>query len=64
MRRTLAYWISIMYLEGSVLFTIGAAFSMCDLSKRSTEDELALVVLASHSAPASPAEQLVAGVHQ
>lgn len=43
MRRTLAYWISIMYLEGSVLFTIGAAFSMCDLSKRSTEDELALV---------------------
>ena len=26
-RRTLSYWISVMYLEGSILFTIGAGFS-------------------------------------
>ena len=27
-RRICAYWVSVMYIEGSVLFTIGAAFSM------------------------------------
>ena len=29
--RTLSYWIAILYLEGSVLFVIGGAFSMTDL---------------------------------
>jgi len=32
-QRTLTYWISVMYLEGSILFSIGAAFSMSDLAK-------------------------------
>ena len=26
-RRTLAYWITVMYLEGSILFTVGGAFA-------------------------------------
>jgi len=34
-RRTLAYWISILYCEGSLLFTVGAAFSLSPLHNQS-----------------------------
>jgi len=43
-RRTLSYWVAVLYLEGSILFTIGAAFSMMTISKFSEESEKALVV--------------------
>ena len=39
-RRTLSYWISIMYCEGSLLFTVGAAFSICQLSNHGVSQAL------------------------
>ena len=42
-RRTLSYWIAILYLEGSLLFVIGAAFSMSSLVDNREGNELALV---------------------
>ena len=47
LRRTLSYWISIMYLEGSLLFIIGATFSMLPLivDPLKQQKELALVAV-------------------
>lgn len=42
-QRTLTYWISVMYLEGSILFLIGATWSLTDLCHNHHEAELALV---------------------
>lgn len=42
-QRTLTYWISVMYLEGSILFLVGAAFSLTELAHAHHEVELALV---------------------
>jgi hypothetical protein len=42
-RRTLSYWVAIMFVEGSALFVIGAAFSMADISKSSHSAAVALV---------------------
>jgi len=42
-RRTLAYWISMMYLEGSTLFVIGAYYSMNHLSAANETNEMSLV---------------------
>lgn len=43
-RRTLSYWIAVMFLEGSMLFVIGAAFSMAKITKNNERYEKALVV--------------------
>jgi hypothetical protein len=42
-RRTLTYWISVMYLEGSILFLIGAMYSLSELAHTFHKVELALV---------------------
>lgn len=43
-QRTLTYWISVLYLEGSILFSVGAAFSMCgDLMEKRDTFEKSLV---------------------
>jgi len=42
-QRTMAYWISIMYLEGAVLWIVGAAYTMSSLSERGMLYERALV---------------------
>ena len=39
-RRTLAYWISIMYCEGSLLFTWGGAFSLTEIKDESVRKAL------------------------
>lgn len=41
--RTLSYWIAILYLEGSVLFVIGGAFSMTELVGQDLRLEQGLV---------------------
>jgi hypothetical protein len=43
-RRTLSYWIAILYMEGSLLFTLGGAFSMTSLPEKSHADMQALVI--------------------
>jgi len=43
--RTVAYWISIMFLEGSTLFIVGAFFSMLDLAGKTERNSKALVTL-------------------
>jgi len=50
-RRTLAYWIAIMYLEGSVLFIAGAAFSMSSLVIGAAENKKALLEKALVTTP-------------
>jgi len=50
-RRTLAYWIAIMYLEGSVLFIAGAAFSMSSLVIGAAENKKALLEKALVATP-------------
>ena len=42
-RRTLSYWVSILFVEGSVLFILGAAFAMTELAKESSANMQALV---------------------
>ena len=32
-RKTLSYWVAILFIEGSVLFVLGASFAMSELSK-------------------------------
>eukprot|EP00746_Dinoflagellata_sp_MGD_P089880 gnl/MRDRNA2_/MRDRNA2_35460_c0_seq1.p1 gnl/MRDRNA2_/MRDRNA2_35460_c0~~gnl/MRDRNA2_/MRDRNA2_35460_c0_seq1.p1 ORF type:complete len:403 (+),score=72.20 gnl/MRDRNA2_/MRDRNA2_35460_c0_seq1:70-1278(+) len=44
-RRTLAYWIAVLYLEGSILFTIGAAFSMTTFIEKDERLERAFVAV-------------------
>jgi len=43
--RTVAYWISILFLEGSTLFIVGAFSSMLDLSGKTERNSKALVTL-------------------
>ena len=42
-RRTLSYWIAMMYLEGSINFIVGAAFSMTNLTTQNHVFEKSLV---------------------
>jgi hypothetical protein len=42
-RRTLSYWVAMMFVEGSLLFIIGAACSMAEISQTREENERVLV---------------------
>jgi hypothetical protein len=42
-RRTLSYWVAMLFVEGSVLFIIGAACSMAEISQISEYNEKVLV---------------------
>jgi hypothetical protein len=42
-RRTLSYWVAVLFIEGSALFVIGAACSMSEVSKLSSAHSKALV---------------------
>ena len=50
----MAYWISIMYLEGAVLWIVGAAYTMSSLSERGMLYERALVWVPPFSASICP----------
>ena len=43
-RRTLSYWVAIMFIEGSMLFVIGGAFSMTSIPSMNDGNMQALVI--------------------